>query len=516
LQEALLYLKKDNDDNGTIKIINDVPTGGGPSAPAQNNSETKIKLKNAFELYFNNVTNGNPMFPLPTADQVQRYNQIARPSKDAKEEDKKAYYNSLDPLLPVNWKNISFDKEYLEKNSAEETVVQAYIDSFFTDTESPGVCGKIKLLHSSGNVNFIPSIKIEYYEDLREAFQSERSKSKNQKLQLINLDDIDGGTIGPLFDFITNFRELNCSDPSTDPNCVTVTVVPQGKTQSEIKKNVKATIKATTNNDQSSRSHLFLIFEITFKSGKTGYITIIDAAGRESPLEMFKLYFNEKIFEEQKNPSFVFGSALTLPLPAIETFVKDQYVDNGKNLVKPVDIKKNDVTSKNTYPIDYALQITKEGVFINESINHMIYYFKKKQGNTEDPELNNYGKLYKNEKYFSSPKKEYKLMEEYKSSSNTPNTPYLSKAGDASEVIATYIPRQKLYGCEKPNLPLTRKNGIFVIPILDYLDNLNKTDKAEFKPTKFITIVCVRQEPDRCTDTDRTLQFADSVASTRS
>jgi kinesin family protein C1 len=51
-------------------------------------------------------------------------------------------------------------------------------------------------------------------------------------------------------------------------------------------------IKQTPNNPQSSRSHLYYVFEVTFTNGKSGYITIVDMAGRESPIDIFNTFID--------------------------------------------------------------------------------------------------------------------------------------------------------------------------------------------------------------------------------
>ena len=54
-----------------------------------------------------------------------------------------------------------------------------------------------------------------------------------------------------------------------------------------------------------------------------------------------------------------------------------------------------------------------------------------------------------------------------------------------------------------------------MIPILKFLDNLSNKNKSdtEFKPTKFVTIVCVRQEERYCDQISETFEFAQDIKS---
>ena len=212
-------------------------------------------------------------------------------------------------------------------------------------------------------------------------------------------------------------------------------------------------IKQTPNNPVSSRSHLYFVFEITFKNGKTGYVTIVDTAGRESPVDIFN--------------TFIETSKTTLPSVMAPPPVGgvSNIEKNMKNIYKTV------------YTSDHIYDILKEGFYINETINHLIYYFNLKNGKTiKTPKQSvdeRYNVLYKIENYFVQPKQE-------------------------SENIDGV-------------------NNALMIPILKFLDNLStksKESKQEWKPTKFITICCIRQELDYCDQTMETIQFAQNVKST--
>jgi len=51
-----------------------------------------------------------------------------------------------------------------------------------------------------------------------------------------------------------------------------------------------------------------------------------------------------------------------------------------------------------------------------------------------------------------------------------------------------------------------------MLPILRYVDTGLVTDSD--KPTKFICLMCIRQEPDKCEETTMTLEFANTIKST--
>jgi chromosome segregation ATPase len=208
-------------------------------------------------------------------------------------------------------------------------------------------------------------------------------------------------------------------------------------------------IKKTPNNPVSSRSHLFLVFEISFNSGKTGYITIVDTAGRESPLDIYNIFIDT---------SQVKLATLMAPSPV-----------GGEGTVERTMRKDLDPV----YTPQHIFQVLKEGFYINETINHIIYYFNKKN--------------YKQTKVMlqSSDPEKYTVSKYYVSPINE------------EQAINT-------------------ANNCLTIPIMKFLDNLSNRNKSDvdFRPTKFIMINHVRQEERYCDQTFETLQFAQMVKST--
>lgn len=211
-------------------------------------------------------------------------------------------------------------------------------------------------------------------------------------------------------------------------------------------------IKQTPNNPVSSRSHLYFVFEIEFQNGKRGYITIVDTAGRESPVDIFNLFIDT-------SKGNTIGSVMAPPpvggVSNIQRSLKQEY--------------------KDLYIPENVFEILKEGFYINETINHLIYYFNIKNGRTIQTYRqkidDRYNVMYKVENYFVQPQGEYDKI-------------------DSS-------------------------NNSLMIPILKFLDNLSNKNKSdlEWKPTKFITLCCVRQEDQYCDQTMETLKFAQNVKS---
>lgn len=134
-----------------------------------------------------------------------------------------------------------------------------------------------------------------------------------------------------------------------------------------------------------------------------------------------------------------------------------------------------------------------EGIFINETINHLIWFFNKKTGKgRRDPPKQTSSK-YSNEAVYITPKSEYfdEASSEFTSQLQKGKNPFVFKQAAPNEVILT-------------------------IPILQFLDNLKErgTDNETIKPTKFIMICNVRQEERYCNQTLATIKFANDIKST--
>lgn len=200
-------------------------------------------------------------------------------------------------------------------------------------------------------------------------------------------------------------------------------------------------IKKTPNNPESSRSHLFMVFEITFGNGVKGYITIVDMGGRESPISIFNTFVDTN----KTSLASVLSPAGGVPL--IEKF-----------------------KSRSDYGSRDILEILNEGIYINETINHLIYFFNKK----------NYKK-----------------------------TRVDLQSSDASKYN---IKRYYVKPFEEES-SINESNNCLTIPILTFLESLSKKS-SDYKPTKFIMMCMVRQEEAYCDQTYETLDFANSIKST--
>jgi hypothetical protein len=207
-------------------------------------------------------------------------------------------------------------------------------------------------------------------------------------------------------------------------------------------------IKKTPNNPESSRSHLYFVFEIDFDTGKTGYVTIVDTAGRESPLEIYDTFIDSSKMKL---------STLMAPPPV----GGEGAVEKGRRSdLDPV------YTSKHIY------EVLKEGFYINETINHLIYFFNKK----------NY--------------RQTKIM--------------LQPSDPTKYTVSKYF-----VSPIKEEQAINNANNCLMIPIMRFLDTLSNRNKSEtdYKPTKFIMMCMIRQEERYCDQIFETLDFAQNVKS---
>lgn len=203
-------------------------------------------------------------------------------------------------------------------------------------------------------------------------------------------------------------------------------------------------IKKTPNNPVSSRSHLYFVFQITFTNGKEGFVTLVDTAGRESPIDIFNTFIE---------PGKIKLASVMSPI-------------GGQDLISK--FKKN-----NEYTSEHIFELLKEGYFINESINHLVYFFNKKNYRTIKTSM-------------QSPDPEKYQVNKY----------YVNPFAEESTI--------------------NNSNNCLTIPIMNYLDNLSHkktTETLQWRPTKFLMLCMLRQEKLYCDQTIETLQFANAVKS---
>ncbi len=132
-------------------------------------------------------------------------------------------------------------------------------------------------------------------------------------------------------------------------------------------------------------------------------------------------------------------------------------------------------------------EILREGFYINEALNHLTYYFKNKIPNDNIILHRNTSETYDVNNYYVNPAGEYKIDGKFKK----------------------YNSKTKSYEL-KNNIEI--ENNALMIPILQFLDTGLNT--AATKPTKFITIVCVKNQASTCLETMKSLEFAQSISST--
>ena len=179
----------------------------------------------------------------------------------------------------------------------------------------------------------------------------------------------------------------------------------------------RSRIKKTPNNPVSSRSHLYAVFEITFDTGKVGYVTIVDTAGRESPVDIYNMFI-----DTTKRISLTTILGPTGGAGVVKQFMKEQYTD---------------------YDATDVFDILKEGFYINETINHLIYFFNKKNYRTTKIQKQISLEKYSNDRYYVDPR----------------------------------IEEDSIDGL----------NNCLMSPILKFLDAISnrKQDAEDYKPTKF-------------------------------
>lgn len=299
------------------------------------------------------------------------------------------------------------------------------------------------LLHYGlANLRGVSKIRVKYlFEQYIDKFVPTVSKIRGKIINLVNevpqLRNYSKDEQRDFAEFIGN--QVNLNDIRVE-NINTLT----GLLETYRKDNFR--IKKTPNNPVSSRSHLYMVFEVQFETGKVGYVTIVDTAGRESPLDIYNMFIDTTIS----------GASLTSILGP---------TGGPEKVRKYMNPKYSDYDSSNIF------NILNEGFYINETINHLIYFFNKKNYRTTTIKKIASIDKYENERYYVDPRKEEEGIEQV--------------------------------------------NNCLMIPVLKFLDSLSnkKLDDLDYKPTKFITLVCVRKDQEYCSQIFGTLEFAEKIKS---
>ena len=148
---------------------------------------------------------------------------------------------------------------------------------------------------------------------------------------------------------------------------------------------------------------------------------------------------------------------------------------------------------------DY-LELVEEGIFINETINHLAYYFKKKNKPTHILDSNDQLKEIQTRMDATSYKRrDQRKKMENKTLVNEWNT-------RVNMTLKTYLTNKFIFN------PNKNSENILIKGILNELDSKS----GPGKPSKFIMMCLLRPEIDAkyCTGARATLKFAESVCST--
>jgi len=264
-------------------------------------------------------------------------------------------------------------------------------------------------------------------------------------------------------------------------------------------------IKETPNNPTSSRTHLFIVYEIE-KDGKTGYVTFIDSAGKEEPLEIAKQFYTKSASgEDIKNAALPFAvKPITTKDPKLNFFSSASYtrIDFSKDKfdLLPEKSKVNLYIEK----LEFIKDVIREGFFINESLAHMIYYFTGEE--------NISGKTILKRTLKDDLKRELEKDESMR-----------DQQADSVKNYESYDKKGKLNVFYKP--PSSRiirkiekldetndKDPIMITTIFEYLTNLcTIKDQKKFK---FVMLGNTRTEAKYKDDIIKTLRLVDLLKST--
>lgn len=274
-------------------------------------------------------------------------------------------------------------------------------------------------------------------------------------------------------------------------------------------------IKVTMNNPQSSRSHLFVKLQV----GNSGYLTICDMGGREDPLSIFYdttiKIDNSSAFtientglNNMKSFHIIINNYNTLKsmLTSHTSYLVKDDKNNEKQLNTEAFVKIGNsivpkeklisLMGKKNFPVSALIvkllqnifKTYQEGFYINETINHMTWYFKRKQNSdyniTESTDSQNeVYTLVTDRKQYIPDKQSYRYYTSKKYRYN-PSNYYVS-----GKFIST-------------------NDKIKMISTLKSLEGTSE------RPTKFVMFACVREDAYIPEFNEETLKFAQEIAST--
>jgi len=311
--------------------------------------------------------------------------------------------------------------------------------SLFGDQNTPGI-----LYYGLKNLNGVSNISLDYlFEQYYDKNDLINNKVSGKIHNLINNIDL------------STFHDVN-SEISVDESKEFSKILPSYIDINDInidnfysllnnidnyRKN-KGRICKIPNNTHSNRSHLYMIFKIVFDNNKSSYITVIDTASKESPNDLFNYFI-----DNTKTKMHIIMAPE--PIGGIAKIEKT--------------IKQDDYILNNYSPSD-IFKILNESFYINETINHMLYYLNKSKKLTYNDKQQSVDK-YDMSKFFISPITEMKSI---------------------------------------------HNSNSLTIPILNFINNI--TDNSQIiKPTKFAILCCIRQEEIYYDQTISCLEFSNKV-----
>jgi hypothetical protein len=311
--------------------------------------------------------------------------------------------------------------------------------SLFGDQDTPGI-----LYYGLKNLNGVSNISLDYlFEQYYDKNDLINNKVSGKIHNLINNIDLSSLNYVNSEISVDESKEFSKILPSyIDINDINIDNFYSLLNNIDNYRKNKGRICKIPNNTNSNRSHLYMIFKIVFDNNKSSYMTVIDTASKESPNDLF----NHFIDNTKTKLHMIMAPEPIGGIAKIEKTIKqDNYIlDN----YSPIDIFK----------------ILNESFYINETINHMLYYLNKSNKLTYNDKQQSIDK-YDMSKFFISPITEMKSI------------------------------------CNSNSL---------TIPILNFINNI--TDNSQIiKPTKFAILCCIRQEEIYYDQTISCLEFANKV-----
>lgn len=176
-------------------------------------------------------------------------------------------------------------------------------------------------------------------------------------------------------------------------------------------------------NKDSYRSNLFIIFEITFSHGNSGFLTICNLASLLNPQDTISQFLDVTNFNNENK--------------------LNQILSNGKcqDLFKP-NLPKN-------YTEEFIIKTLKESFYINETYNHLAYFFNKKSFKNNVLKKVDSFSTFNNDEFFVLP---------------------IDNSGNGEEIL------------------INKNNNCLTVPILKFLDTISNIKSDSFKPTKFLVL----------------------------